>query len=150
MAVIVFWAMSATSTTGSWAWARGAQSTTRTRLRVSRLHITPSFLDGHTLTIHELFLATINAVKRAKLPLGHVHTATEQQAQDEHEGPQDMVHGFSPLRYCHIAGSDSGCVSKTLQICPASTSMVGRVSRRSEEHTSELQSRQYLVCRLLL
>src|SRR3712207_7760777 len=26
----------------------------------------------------------------------------------------------------------------------------GRRSRRSEEHTSELQSRQYLVCRLLL
>src|SRR3712207_8645490 len=26
----------------------------------------------------------------------------------------------------------------------------GVVSRRSEEHTSELQSRQYLVCRLLL
>src|SRR3712207_9043959 len=26
----------------------------------------------------------------------------------------------------------------------------GRVARRSEEHTSELQSRQYLVCRLLL
>src|SRR3712207_7879219 len=25
-----------------------------------------------------------------------------------------------------------------------------RLSRRSEEHTSELQSRQYLVCRLLL
>src|SRR3712207_7572765 len=29
------------------------------------------------------------------------------------------------------------------QACPTS-------SRRSEEHTSELQSRQYLVCRLLL
>src|SRR3712207_8520609 len=27
---------------------------------------------------------------------------------------------------------------------------VGRVGPRSEEHTSELQSRQYLVCRLLL
>src|SRR3712207_8393081 len=27
---------------------------------------------------------------------------------------------------------------------------VGRAMRRSEEHTSELQSRQYLVCRLLL
>src|SRR3712207_8438450 len=27
---------------------------------------------------------------------------------------------------------------------------VTRVKRRSEEHTSELQSRQYLVCRLLL
>src|SRR3712207_7087736 len=26
----------------------------------------------------------------------------------------------------------------------------GRVTARSEEHTSELQSRQYLVCRLLL
>src|SRR3712207_7819125 len=26
----------------------------------------------------------------------------------------------------------------------------GRTSTRSEEHTSELQSRQYLVCRLLL
>src|SRR3712207_8886747 len=27
---------------------------------------------------------------------------------------------------------------------------MGPVKRRSEEHTSELQSRQYLVCRLLL
>src|SRR3712207_7309555 len=27
---------------------------------------------------------------------------------------------------------------------------LGRVGRRSEEHTSELQSRQYLVCRVLL
>src|SRR3712207_8401702 len=27
---------------------------------------------------------------------------------------------------------------------------VGRSAQRSEEHTSELQSRQYLVCRLLL
>src|SRR5438132_5493605 len=97
MAVIVFWAMSATSTTGSWAWARGAQSTTRTRLRVSRLHITPSFLDGHTLTIHELFLATINAVKRAKLPLGHVHTATQNQAQDKGEDAEDVLHTLLPF-----------------------------------------------------
>src|SRR3712207_7628417 len=28
--------------------------------------------------------------------------------------------------------------------------LLDRVERRSEEHTSELQSRQYLVCRLLL
>src|SRR3712207_8580000 len=28
--------------------------------------------------------------------------------------------------------------------------VTGRVGGRSEEHTSELQSRQYLVCRLLL
>src|SRR3712207_8223583 len=32
----------------------------------------------------------------------------------------------------------------------ASRVQAGRVSHRSEEHTSELQSRQYLVCRLLL
>src|SRR3712207_7063302 len=28
--------------------------------------------------------------------------------------------------------------------------VIGKVLERSEEHTSELQSRQYLVCRLLL
>src|SRR3712207_8246010 len=32
----------------------------------------------------------------------------------------------------------------------ASRGPQGRAPRRSEEHTSELQSRQYLVCRLLL
>src|SRR3712207_4311358 len=32
----------------------------------------------------------------------------------------------------------------------ACATMVPNGSRRSEEHTSELQSRQYLVCRLLL
>src|SRR5947209_10113383 len=34
--------------------------------------------------------------------------------------------------------------------CALPASSGGRVGRRSEEHTSELQSRQYLVCRLLL
>src|SRR3712207_7111246 len=33
---------------------------------------------------------------------------------------------------------------------PASASRHGGIRPRSEEHTSELQSRQYLVCRLLL
>src|SRR3712207_7370429 len=32
----------------------------------------------------------------------------------------------------------------------ASTTVLAGYSARSEEHTSELQSRQYLVCRLLL
>src|SRR5947209_16829213 len=32
----------------------------------------------------------------------------------------------------------------------SSTSAISTRERRSEEHTSELQSRQYLVCRLLL
>src|SRR3712207_6949159 len=33
---------------------------------------------------------------------------------------------------------------------PATPAEVRRTRQRSEEHTSELQSRQYLVCRLLL
>src|SRR3712207_8372548 len=33
---------------------------------------------------------------------------------------------------------------------PPSSALLPRASHRSEEHTSELQSRQYLVCRLLL
>src|SRR5438445_2001171 len=33
---------------------------------------------------------------------------------------------------------------------PVRASLLGQTAARSEEHTSELQSRQYLVCRLLL
>src|SRR3712207_9011735 len=40
-------------------------------------------------------------------------------------------------------------VPRTLSRPPTSAFVVAQV-RRSEEHTSELQSRQYLVCRLLL
>src|SRR3712207_7987394 len=40
----------------------------------------------------------------------------------------------------------------TQTLCPISCSFLSRsfTATRSEEHTSELQSRQYLVCRLLL
>src|SRR3712207_7982216 len=44
---------------------------------------------------------------------------------------------------CHSASSRSA-------FCLASSNGTTTVSVRSEEHTSELQSRQYLVCRLLL
>src|SRR3712207_8752103 len=40
------------------------------------------------------------------------------------------------------------CSSNSLRTAGSSSS--NRASTRSEEHTSELQSRQYLVCRLLL
>src|SRR3712207_6988182 len=36
------------------------------------------------------------------------------------------------------------------QACLACSPRTGQGEQRSEEHTSELQSRQYLVCRLLL
>src|SRR5215213_11753391 len=39
---------------------------------------------------------------------------------------------------------------RTTTICAASTTWLSRGSRRSEEHTSELQSLTNLVCRLLL
>src|SRR3712207_8258534 len=39
----------------------------------------------------------------------------------------------------------AGAVGLALQV-----ELLGGVLRRSEDHTSELQSRQYLVCRLLL
>src|SRR3712207_8892687 len=38
----------------------------------------------------------------------------------------------------------------TLGVDTTMRNMPGLIGRRSEEHTSELQSRQYLVCRLLL
>src|SRR3712207_8231547 len=46
--------------------------------------------------------------------------------------------------------------SCTIRVTPVATSVAAAVAEarqakgRSEEHTSELQSRQYLVCRLLL
>src|SRR3712207_7331573 len=43
------------------------------------------------------------------------------------------------------SGSRSGTQGPPRRRCDAST-----LAARSEEHTSELQSRQYLVCRLLL
>src|SRR3712207_1897331 len=48
-----------------------------------------------------------------------------------------------------------GLVSLTGQLASVDEDLTGRenlilIGRRSEEHTSELQSRQYLVCRLLL
>src|SRR5690349_22165807 len=40
--------------------------------------------------------------------------------------------------------------SMLLVTAPGATSLAGPLVRRSEEHTSELQSRRDLVCRLLL
>src|SRR3712207_8016721 len=44
----------------------------------------------------------------------------------------------------------TGSAFHTREGRPAQMFQTGIVSTRSEEHTSELQSRQYLVCRLLL
>src|SRR3712207_8402513 len=46
----------------------------------------------------------------------------------------------------------AGCLYVTWKTCEESLRQMRRpaIRLRSEEHTSELQSRQYLVCRLLL
>src|SRR3712207_8624041 len=74
---------------------------------------------------------------------------------------------FRSSRQRGSAGNDGGRGNRTrrrfprrlgtwrhLRLCPLRrclrTRRDERIGRRSEEHTSELQSRQYLVCRLLL
>src|SRR3712207_6948839 len=47
----------------------------------------------------------------------------------------------------HVSAPSSNRIAKTPCCTPAEPHAV---IKRSEEHTSELQSRQYLVCRLLL
>src|SRR3712207_8058571 len=47
----------------------------------------------------------------------------------------------------HVAAAEAGEVPEEAHVVVAWSSAR---RRRSEEHTSELQSRQYLVCRLLL
>src|SRR3712207_7125298 len=53
----------------------------------------------------------------------------------------------SPSRRAGGSSSRSRCLPSSAPRCAGSA---GAGPRRSEEHTSELQSRQYLVCRLLL
>src|SRR3712207_8661245 len=54
------------------------------------------------------------------------------------DGTQEIV-GFDGINLGIAAQTDRGLVVPSV-----------RDAQRSEEHTSELQSRQYLVCRLLL
>src|SRR3712207_8537214 len=66
------------------------------------------------------------------------------------------LHGALPIsrrRRPSRAGSGGGaaCAGRAARGRRAAPSRVrARAAARSEEHTSELQSRQYLVCRLLL
>src|SRR3712207_8496960 len=59
----------------------------------------------------------------------------------------------SPVRVAYAEGEDERtlrAVQTVLDEGIAEPVLIGRREVRSEEHTSELQSRQYLVCRLLL
>src|SRR3712207_8980927 len=67
---------------------------------------------------------------------------------DVHELPADCVLlvVLEDRRVCLAAVAGDDDVEDRVQAAGARQ----RVPERSEEHTSELQSRQYLVCRLLL
>src|SRR3712207_8120147 len=54
--------------------------------------------------------------------------------------------GLSKL---HMCGTSSGAI-RAGAYATVQPERIDRLVLRSEEHTSELQSRQYLVCRLLL
>src|SRR3712207_8432986 len=54
-------------------------------------------------------------------------------------------------RLIEVTGASEGDLILIVADAPETTAdVLGRLRVRSEEHTSELQSRQYLVCRLLL
>src|SRR3712207_7245732 len=63
-------------------------------------------------------------------------------AQVVRDPPDGLVH-LGPLSFF-------GCRGHQIDTSPAVAFVRAGVDLRSEEHTSELQSRQYLVCRLLL
>src|SRR3712207_6877758 len=61
------------------------------------------------------------------------------------QGADDPGHGVGMEVDQHVAAQDQ------IVFCDVQRrSAVEQAQERSEEHTSELQSRQYLVCRLLL
>src|SRR3712207_7822309 len=62
-----------------------------------------------------------------------------------------LAHGDADLDE-HLAVADRGLVRAAVELDHVDHALAALSpdDRRSEEHTSELQSRQYLVCRLLL
>src|SRR3712207_8239734 len=67
---------------------------------------------------------------------------------------QKAAHTAPSHEVTRLRAVTTGTDPMTLKTKPdagyAHVSSCGHVTARSEEHTSELQSRQYLVCRLLL
>src|SRR3712207_8479957 len=80
--------------------------------------------------------------------------------------PRSTLFPYTTLFRSPVCGSAGPCRGARFDLAPSTTerptrgwyaanhtghlSLCVRGARRSEEHTSELQSRQYLVCRLLL
>src|SRR3712207_8450013 len=63
--------------------------------------------------------------------------------------PRDLITQLAPVAYRRSAQCPQ-FLAFLSTIFNHDGDLIAFVQRRSEEHTSELQSRQYLVCRLLL
>src|SRR3712207_7365702 len=65
--------------------------------------------------------------------------------------PRSTLFPYTTLFRSRVPGHPAmSTTSRPEMSTPSSRALVVARARRSEEHTSELQSRQYLVCRLLL
>src|SRR5690606_42136840 len=88
------------------------------------------------------FLMLLRPPRSTLFPYTTLFRSHARQADVHHDAaaqqvlPVDREAADAPVRPRRGAGADPG--------------QAGSVSRRSEEHTSELQSRENLVCRLLL
>src|SRR5437763_13029770 len=65
-------------------------------------------------------------------------------------GGLSSVLNLCNLLSCQVQGSLDGPVGQTFLVTSTNNLLANLVNGRSEEHTSELQSPMYLVCRLLL
>src|SRR5690625_6530716 len=88
----------------------------------------------------------------------HLDAAVAQAASGDRDALRDVLETIRPLvvRYCRArvgSGERSGQSADDVaqEVCLATLTALPRYrDQRSEEHTSELQSRGHLVCRLLL
>src|SRR2546425_6065266 len=87
------------------------------------------------------------------VPVGHMKALNPTTPPDAREAKCSRLSVINPP---HRAKSttDAACAACTLAVSAAAVTVGGialrGISTRSEEHTSELQSLAYLVCRLLL
>src|SRR5690606_40928443 len=85
---------------------------------------------------------------------GNPETLVDQLSKIEEAGPKSLTFLANPKYEHFIYDTEAGIIvineDLTLQKAVKSTLIRVKNAYRSEEHTSELQSRENLVCRLLL
>src|SRR5207253_9248423 len=101
----------------------------------------PTLTDFETLSLHDALPIWIFEEEASRR---FAHTCAERREQyDDQNHSGEHAHGSSNAMPRHSAGTD-------LHIEQVLLTPLAHIGYRSEEHTSELQSRGHLVCRLLL